>query len=60
MMGITSANHEIILLTDADCLPVSDFWIQEMTARFRQNTEFVLGYSQYIKGKGLLNMFYTL
>ncbi|MEG2071100.1 MAG: glycosyltransferase, partial [Bacteroidales bacterium] len=29
-LGIKSASHEIILLTDADCVPSSPYWLQNM------------------------------
>ncbi|WP_227590513.1 glycosyltransferase, partial [Klebsiella aerogenes] len=33
-MGIKSAKYEIVLLTDADCVPASEFWIQKMQATY--------------------------
>ena len=29
-IGIKEANHEVMLLTDADCVPASEHWIQKM------------------------------
>jgi cellulose synthase/poly-beta-1,6-N-acetylglucosamine synthase-like glycosyltransferase len=29
-IGIKSAKHEILLLTDADCVPASEYWISSM------------------------------
>lgn len=55
-VGIKSAKHEIVLLTDADCIPASEFWIQSMQSVFAdEKTEIVLGYSPYHKQKSLLN-----
>jgi cellulose synthase/poly-beta-1,6-N-acetylglucosamine synthase-like glycosyltransferase len=54
-MGIKSAKYEIMLLTDADCIPASEFWIESMQSCYRDQTEIVLGYSPYFKKKGLLN-----
>lgn len=54
-MGIRSAKHEILLLTDADCTPASEFWMQEMQAAYDDKVEIVLGYGAYIKRPGLLN-----
>jgi glycosyltransferase involved in cell wall biosynthesis len=55
-VGIKSAKHEIVLLTDADCIPASEFWIQSMQSAFAdEKTEIVLGYSPYHKQKTLLN-----
>ncbi len=54
-MGIRSAKYEIVLLTDADCVPASEFWIQKMQDSYDENTEIVLGYGAYHKKPGLLN-----
>lgn len=54
-MGIKSAKYEIVLLTDADCVPASEHWISRMQMPFRDGTEIVLGYGAYHKRKGFLN-----
>ncbi|MEY4703182.1 MAG: hypothetical protein RIR96_1079 [Bacteroidota bacterium] len=54
-IGVKSAKHEIILLTDADCLPASEHWISSMQSSYDDNTELVLGYGPYHKQKSLLN-----
>jgi glycosyltransferase involved in cell wall biosynthesis len=54
-MGIRSAKYEIVLLTDADCVPASEFWIQKMQDAYSDETEIVLGYGAYHKKPGLLN-----
>jgi len=54
-MGIKSAKFETILLTDADCVPASEFWIQKMQAAYTQGIEIVLGYGAYHKKPGLIN-----
>lgn len=54
-IGIKTAKHEIVLLTDADCVPASEHWIESMQNAYRENTEIVLGYSAYQKKKGFLN-----
>jgi glycosyltransferase involved in cell wall biosynthesis len=54
-MGIRSAKYEIVLLTDADCTPASEFWMQQMQNAYDENTEIVLGYGAYHKRAGLLN-----
>lgn len=54
-LGIKSANNEILLLTDADCKPNSNKWIEQMVSGFDTKTDIVLGYSPYKKEKGLLN-----
>ncbi len=56
--GILQAHHEWLLLTDADCQPVSNQWIREMMrTATHPNKEIGLGYSPYIYHKGLLNAF---
>lgn len=54
-MGIKSAKHDLLLLTDADCLPENDQWIKSMVGAYKNGTEVVLGYSPYFTRKGLLN-----
>lgn len=54
-MGIKAAKHEIVLLTDADCVPASEFWIEKMQRGFHEGIEIVLGYGAMHKTKGLLN-----
>jgi len=55
-VGIKSARHEIVLLTDADCVPSSDKWISGMVSGFGADTGMVLGYGRYERRKGLLNL----
>lgn len=54
-IGIKTAKHEIVLLTDADCVPASENWIDKMQATYEEPTEIVLGYGAYHKKKGFLN-----
>lgn len=54
-VGIKTARYEIVLLTDADCVPASEYWIEKMQASFDEKTEIVLGYGAYQKRKSLLN-----
>jgi glycosyltransferase involved in cell wall biosynthesis len=54
-MGIKESRHEIVLLTDADCMPASEFWMQKMQDGYSDGIEVVLGYSPYQKGPGVLN-----
>ncbi|MET0637181.1 MAG: glycosyltransferase [Chitinophagaceae bacterium] len=54
-IGIREAKHEILLLTDADCVPASEFWIQRMQDAYVDGIEIVIGYGAYHKKKGLLN-----
>lgn len=54
-MGIKESKHEIILLTDADCVPASEFWINRMQDAYDEGVEIVLGYGAYYKRPGFLN-----
>lgn len=54
-IGIKSAKHEILLLTDADCVPASQNWLYKMQNAYTDNIEIVLGYGAYKKRKGILN-----
>lgn len=54
-LGIKSARHELLLLTDADCKPSSPHWIRNMAANYSDKTEIVLGYGTYRKTVGFLN-----
>jgi cellulose synthase/poly-beta-1,6-N-acetylglucosamine synthase-like glycosyltransferase len=54
-IGIKTAKYEIVLLTDADCVPASEFWMQKMQEAYIGDKEIVLGYGAYHKKPGLLN-----
>jgi cellulose synthase/poly-beta-1,6-N-acetylglucosamine synthase-like glycosyltransferase len=54
-IGIKSARHDLVLLTDADCKPASRDWINRMQSAFKPKTEVVLGYGPYTRSEGLLN-----
>lgn len=54
-MGIKSAKYETLLLTDADCVPASELWIQKIQEAYTDDIEIVLGYGAYHKKPGFLN-----
>jgi glycosyltransferase involved in cell wall biosynthesis len=54
-IGIKSAKHETLLLTDADCYPASENWMQLMQDGYDDDIEIVLGYGAYKKKPGILN-----
>ncbi len=54
-MGIRSAKYEVVLLTDADCIPASEHWLYQMQQGYDDNIQIVLGYGAYKKKPGLLN-----
>lgn len=55
--GIKQSKYDILLLTDADCKPVSNYWIKCMASKFDDNTEIVLGYGPYLPESTFLNRF---
>ncbi len=55
--GIEAAIYNLILLTDADCVPSSPNWIRSMQSNAINKIEIVLGFSPYIPRPGFLNLF---
>jgi cellulose synthase/poly-beta-1,6-N-acetylglucosamine synthase-like glycosyltransferase len=55
-IGIKSAKYDVLLFTDADCIPRSNQWVRRMAAKFTEGTEIVLGYGAYQKRNSLLNL----
>lgn len=55
IQGISVAQGDIVLLTDADCYPQSKTWIKSMVEAFQQQTDIVLGVGLYEKENTLLN-----
>jgi glycosyltransferase involved in cell wall biosynthesis len=54
-VGIRESKHEVLLLTDADCVPASEHWVEKMQDAYNEETEIVLGYGAYHRKSGLLN-----
>jgi glycosyltransferase involved in cell wall biosynthesis len=54
MLGIKAAKNEILLLSDADCVPNSKNWVQSMANGYNKNSKIVLGLSPHKNTKGLL------
>jgi cellulose synthase/poly-beta-1,6-N-acetylglucosamine synthase-like glycosyltransferase len=54
-VGIKGSKYNHIVVTDADCKPVSDQWLKTTAKLFNEKKEIVLGYSPYKKLKGFLN-----
>jgi cellulose synthase/poly-beta-1,6-N-acetylglucosamine synthase-like glycosyltransferase len=55
-LGIKVAKNDVILLTDADCIPNSGQWLRKMTAPIREEGKtFSLGFSGYKEKPGILN-----
>lgn len=54
-MGIKAAVNEWLVFTDADCFPSSSKWLYGMQQPEQDATEILLGYSPYLKKRGVLN-----
>ena len=49
--GVEASKYDCLLFTDADCKPVSEYWISEMATQFSDTKKIVLGYGAYQKIK---------
>jgi glycosyltransferase involved in cell wall biosynthesis len=54
-IGIKESKFEVLLLTDADCVPATEHWMFKMQDAFAHGIEVVLGYGAYHKQPGFLN-----
>lgn len=54
-MGIKAASNEWLVFTDADCYPASANWLRGLQQPENEEISIVLGYSPYLKKRGLLN-----
>lgn len=55
-LGIKAAKNEHLVFTDADCKPSSKQWVKHMASKFDEGIEIVIGYSPYIRKRGVLNL----
>ncbi|MBK9736244.1 MAG: glycosyltransferase [Saprospiraceae bacterium] len=57
--AIEVSKYELLLFTDADCTPVSNYWIESMVGVMLSKTQYeiVIGYGPMQKTSGLLNDF---
>ncbi len=46
-LGIKAASYEHLVFTDADCSPLSKYWLQEISKQFSKTKTIVLGYGKY-------------
>lgn len=56
-IGLKAAKNDWVVLTDADCKPVSQDWLTKIVENFDEKIDFVLGYGGYFSQKGFLNRF---
>ncbi len=54
-IGIKSAKHDLLILTDADCKPQSNQWLNKIQENYTGKTAIVLGYGAYQPQPTLLN-----
>lgn len=54
-VGIKAANNDILLFTEANCTPLSNRWIASMASQYTKETEIVLGFCAYKRGKGFFH-----
>ena len=62
-LGAKAAQYDLLLLTDADCVPESDYWISEMVKGFgnvqggnvQSTKDIVLGFGAYFAEEGHIN-----
>ena len=54
-IGIKEAKHKLIVLTDANCMPASPYWLQNMAKHFVNGKQIVLGYCSIEKQQGFFN-----
>jgi len=50
-LGIKTSKNDLLLFTDADCKPVSKYWIKEMCSHIKDKKTITLGYGAYSKIK---------
>ena len=54
-LGIKAARHERLVLTDADCRPLSNQWLRNMASYYVKGKNMVLGFGGYKRDRGVLN-----
>lgn len=58
MLGIKAAKKEWLVFTEPDCYPTSNQWLASMARNFTDDTDVVLGYSNYERKAGFANRCY--
>ncbi len=53
-LGIKATKNKHLLFTDADCKPVSNNWISNISASFNTEKKLILGYGKYTSKKNSL------
>lgn len=55
-MGIKSASYDLMVLTDADCMPTGNQWLRSIVSGYSNDTEVVISYCRCRDKGGLLNL----
>jgi len=57
-IGVKAAKNDFLILTDADCKPISKDWLKNIVTNFEKpGNEIVIGYGPMNRKKGFLNWF---
>ncbi len=56
-LAINKSSYENLVFTDADCQPISKFWLKEIASSFSDTKHLILGFGGYLQGKSFLNSF---
>lgn len=54
-LGIKAAQYEHLVLTDADCRPLSNQWLRNIASYYVKGKNMVLGFGGYKRERGILN-----
>lgn len=57
-LGIKAAKKEWLVFIEPDCYPVSDQWLSRLARHCTDSTDVVLGYSNYERKPGFINLCY--
>ena len=58
-LGIRASHYDWLVFTEIDSYPSSDQWLKKMSENFSDNTDIVIGYSNYEKKKGIFARYIT-
>ena len=57
-LGIKAAKNEWVVFIEPDCYPVSNQWLARLARHCNDDTDVVLGYSNYERKPGFANLYY--
>jgi glycosyltransferase involved in cell wall biosynthesis len=55
--GVSQSAYDLLLMTDADCVPTSELWLAKMVAPLLDGKQLVVGIGKYLPGNNILNAF---